>query len=120
MIDPTVLEDIAAERVRQDETHDNEHDPLLQRALPVWVTVLTEEVGEFAQSVLELRYRIARIDALGKQLSETASPGTRAMMAFEHERLLEERGAARAELVQIAAVAIAVIERIDKDPLTRE
>lgn len=58
----------------------------LQNHVPyVWLAILTEEVGEVAQEIL-------RSDFAGKSLS-----------------------AYRAELVQVAAVAVAAIQNLDRD-----
>ncbi|PHM51724.1 MazG-like family protein [Xenorhabdus sp. KK7.4] len=72
--------DVTAEMGRQDEKWGANRDlsPF------VWLTILTEEVGEFAQAVLH--------DEFG---------GSHA-------------GTARAELVQVAAVALQIIEMYDR------
>ena len=61
---------------------------------PVWQTVLSEEVGELAQAIL--RYREA--------VEDPALHGLRATRLHEM----------RAEAVQVAAVAAALIEHIDE------
>lgn len=87
--------DIAEERQSQDAKWGTQrHD------FPVWQTVLTEEVGELAQAIL--RYRQADFDA------------------SLHPLLTTLLGEMRAEAVQIAAVAVAMIEHIDEDVRLRE
>lgn len=61
---------------------------------PVWQTVLTEEVGEVAEAIL--RHREAVADPTLRPLLNT---------------LL---GDLRAEIVQVAAVAVSMIEHIDE------
>jgi hypothetical protein len=79
------IQAIEAERARQDALWGvQDHD------LTVWSTILSEETGEFAHEVLELR--------------ATDWPAVR-------EVRLER---ARDELVQVAAVALAAIEAIDR------
>lgn len=81
----TIWADICAERARQRELWDRDHDfgygdcSSLEVPLPVKVTVLLEEVGEVARAILEQK----------------------------PEDL-------RSELVQVAAVAVAMIEAVDR------
>lgn len=83
--DGGVLNEVAAERDRQDaKWGEQNHD------LPVWITVLAEEIGEAAQEVLAAR-------------------------AGERPAMLR----CRAELVQVAAVAVAAIEYIDRSTTRR-
>jgi len=72
--------DISMERERQDSKWGNQSE----LPDPVWLTVLTEEVGEAAQEVL---------------------------LATSHDA---SRIGLRAELIQVAAVAVAWIEAIDR------
>jgi NTP pyrophosphatase (non-canonical NTP hydrolase) len=76
-----IYADIAAERGRQHQKWGTQrHD------FPVWITVLSEEVGEVSQAILQYR--------------QVAS-----------DRRLK---AMREEAVQVAAVAVAMIEHIDE------
>jgi len=55
-----------------------------------WIAILTEEVGEASKSALEAHFRKCYRDA-------------------------EELGNYRAELIQVAAVAVAMIESLDRN-----
>ncbi len=79
------LQEIILERKRQDaKWGEQNHSP------HVWLTILTEEVGEFAQATLAANFGTAR-------LQPTA---------------LEDM---RREVIHIAAVAVAIAECIDRD-----
>jgi hypothetical protein len=96
------LADTFAERQRQHEKWGvQRHD------WPVWITVLTEEVGELSQQILAFRARWFEYhDLLDPDLVD------------QHDynaEMGEIRARMRAEAVQVAAVAIALIEHID-DP----
>lgn len=81
---------IVAERARQDaKWGPQHHDPVY------WVGILAEEMGEVAKEAIELRPLAER--------SERAVDSSLARL--------------RAELVQLAAVAVAAIEDIDSTPL---
>lgn len=80
------LEDIGIERVRQDQKWG-----VQRHGFPVWLTVLMEEVGELAHETLLFRERSGHA-------------------ALERESL----ELMRAEAVQVAAVAVAMIEQIDE------
>lgn len=79
-----VLEDVRDERHAQDEKWGEQN-----HALPIWHLVLAEEVGEVAEAILE----------------------GRASGNYSRERHIQD---IREELVQVAAVAVAVIEYIDR------
>lgn len=64
---------------------------------PVWVTILTEETGEFAQAVLKAR-----------EAAYEASDD------YEGPQSLAWLGQQRAEAVQCAAVAVAIVEHLDE------
>ena len=64
-----------------------------RHSFPVWTAVLMEEVGEFAQAVLKGR-------------EEALSRNTRIPRSW----LLKQR----AEAVQVAAVAVAIVEHLDE------
>lgn len=80
MISPDIINDIRAERIKQYAKW-GDQSSLLDF---IWSTILTEEVGEAAQAVMDNH--------------------------FEGEHA----GTLRMELVQVAAVAVAWIEAIDK------
>jgi NTP pyrophosphatase (non-canonical NTP hydrolase) len=77
------LESVYAERQRQDAKWGSQRD----LSDPVWLAILTEEVGESAQEVL------------------TRIPG--------NEEAGKGHGDLREELVQVAAVAVAWVEALD-------
>ncbi len=79
-------EDVAAERARQDEQWGPQnHAPVL------WMAVIAEEVGEAAQQAVKARFTLGDDNDEMRHLWEY-----------------------RAELVQVAAVAIAAIEAWDR------
>lgn len=81
---------ISAERARQDRQFGGQHhDPVY------WVGILTEEMGEVAREAIELRPFAER----GQRTAD------------------ESLARLRAELVQLAAVAVAAIEDIDSIPI---
>jgi NTP pyrophosphatase (non-canonical NTP hydrolase) len=82
-----VLFEVETERMRQDakwgeQNHSNE----------LWMAILTEEVGEAAQALLDSRYKVVN--------PARYTPDVDAHL--------------REELVQVAAVAVAWIEAIDR------
>ena len=85
-----VLDEVAIERMRQDAKWGQQnHDPF------VWNTILLEEVGEAAKEILEGHF-------------------------VESSFARNKRGyyqTARTELVQVAAVAVAMIESLDRNEL---
>lgn len=84
------LVDVAEERRRQHAQWGTQrHD------WPVWITVLSEEVGELAQEVLRRR----EDERLGR----------------EEQIRITILGEMRAEAVQAAAVLVAMIEHIDEE-----
>lgn len=80
-----VLFEVSEERKRQDDKHGHDRD----HGLEVWLAILTEEVGEVAKALLELR-TARRTQPLSVRL----------------DRLVE----LDKELVQVAAVAVAMSE----------
>lgn len=80
-----ILSDIDNERLRQLEKWGVQRHPA-----PVWMTILTEEVGEAARAIMDHTY-------------EKVKPSR-----------VENPGDLRAELVQVAAVAVAWIEDLDR------
>lgn len=88
----TVLRDVEMERVRQDEKWgQQDHSP------SGWLVVLMEEVGEAAQQVA-----MGFVDPL---------PEPREALRRTHVRHL------RRELIQVAAVAVAAVESLDRNEL---
>lgn len=92
-----VYAQVAEERVRQDQKWgEQNHDPF------VWFTILGEEYGEACQEALSLRFWKPGPDWTGQAGSATE------YRDHLHDRL-------RAELVQVAAVAISFIECLDRE-----
>jgi hypothetical protein len=87
----TVLEEVLAERVRQDARWGvQNHDP------SVWLMILGEEVGEAVKAALE------------------AWADDSCYSSYPHLREY------RRELLQVAAVAVAMAESVDRNELRRE
>jgi len=83
------LDSVIAERVRQDKKWgEQNHDPF------TYATILMEEVGEFCQEALRMRYE-------GQRAPHSA-------LSVEYRTRLRE------EAVQVAAVALAIVENIDR------
>lgn len=78
-----VLVDVAGERDAQDEKWG-----VQEHAFTVWLTILTEEVGEVARAALEYRFEPGPSTSTARRIRE--------------------------ELVQTAAVAVAAIEDLDR------
>lgn len=98
-----VLNDILQERQRQhDKWGTQRHD------FPVWLTVLGEEVGELAEAILTMR----RIEA-----ETPLVVGANADRLMREHRDSSQRRClrhVRDEAIQVAAVAVAMIEHIDE------
>lgn len=80
----SAIQDILTERKRQDAMWGQQDHGLL-----LWNTILAEEFGEFARHVYEAQYA-------------------------EDEEVAEALHDARVEIVQVAAVAVAIIESMDR------
>jgi phage gp37-like protein len=103
-----VLDEIATERARQDSKFGAQnHDPA------TWVVILGEEYGEACKEVCEARF--ALVDAAVATGDEAY--GLAAQLQAAHLRRLKR---ARTELVQVAAVAVAMIESLDRNELGRQ
>ena len=90
-----VLAEILAERQRQDaKWGQQDHDP------STWLMVLAEEVGEANQAVFETLF--PRFD------KRAAQRGPRTLAEY------------RQELIQVAAVAVAAIESLDRQEQSSE
>ena len=88
-----VLDEVRAERARQDaKWGEQNHRPF------TYLTVLMEEVGEAAQAALSLTYGGNDLPGAGRDEEY------RAVRAHDY----------RSEMVQVAAVAIAMIEALDR------
>lgn len=83
-----ILDEIQAERIKQDEKWGLQNHPPRD-----WCMILGEEVGEVNKAALEAYF---------------------SKYYFNKEKSLQEY---RAELVQVAAVAVAMIESLDRNEL---
>lgn len=89
----TVFTDVLAERHRQDDKWGQQnHDPI------TWLAILGEEVGEASQHALTARFH------------QVSPPGAGSAEEFRQHAL----GRFRAEMVQVAAVALAIVECMDR------
>jgi len=89
------LQSVLAERQRQDEKWgEQNHDPF------TYLVILIEEVGEFAQDALQYRF--------GK---DSGLPG--AGSAEENQQ--HQRDRMKEESIHVAAVALAIVECLDRD-----
>lgn len=74
----SVLDRVRQERERQDaKWGEQNHDPFL------WLTILTEEVGEAAQAALKARFSGQSIDAYRDELIQVAAVAVAAMESLE-------------------------------------
>jgi len=89
------LQAILIERNRQDRLWgDQDHDPF------TYLAILIEEVGEFAKEALTLRFETSK-----------ATMGQAGSTAEYEKSVLEDM---RVEAVQVAAVALAIVECLDR------
>lgn len=99
------IDAIIAERNRQEKKWgEQNHDPF------TYLAILTEEVGEFSQQALWLRF--------SKESEHNPGAGT-------YQEYVEHlRGEMKKEAVQVAAVAMAIVECLERDkwawPITKE
>ncbi len=89
-----VLSDILDERVRQDDKWGvQDHDQM------IWLGILAEEFGEAAKEINELHFR----------------PGDEVHIDDSHPCKVHRVQKVREELIQVAAVAVAMIESLDRN-----
>ena len=88
-----ILDDIQKERQRQTEKWGEQNN-----SYPKWISILTEEVGEAAKEANDYEYLLDKIN----------NP------TFDSVLLNQTLINLREELVQVAAVAVQIIEEIDK------
>lgn len=87
--DQFVLWEVAQERLRQEKLWGEQNHTQM-----IWLGILAEEFGEAAQQINELHFRAQHLtDCLPK----------------------ERRQLVRDELIQVAAVAVAMIESLDRN-----
>lgn len=75
-----VLDDIKRERQRQDAKWGEQNHPN-----EVWLAILTEEVGEYAESILHRRFGGPRATYRYVELTQIAAVAVAAMEAIERE-----------------------------------
>lgn len=103
--------DIALESVKQERDEQHLKWGTQRHDWPVWLTVLAEEVGELAQAILCFR----SFDALiGPDVGQSVDPLVAASDRINVQQRRIELLNCRAEAVQVAAVAVAMIEHIDE------
>lgn len=96
-----VLGEVDRERRRQDAKWGEQN-----HAATVWLTVLTEEVGELAEAILE--HRAAQRGSVNKRIFEAMAAGVL------DDPVKHWHTAMREEAVQVAAVAAAIVEWLDR------
>ena len=87
------LQDVRDERQRQTEKWGEQNN-----SYPKWISILTEEVGEAAKEANDYEYLLDKINK----------------PTFDSVLLNQTLIDLREELVQVAAVAVQIIEKIDK------
>jgi hypothetical protein len=107
-----IYRDIATERQRQqDKWGTQRHDTIPAAAFPVWVVILSEEVGELSERVLQYRqYQINSVESIRNPSDLTQALDT---INRRESRLALQR--MRDEAIQCAAVAVSMIEHIDEE-----
>jgi NTP pyrophosphatase (non-canonical NTP hydrolase) len=93
-----IIENITRERARQDAKWGEQNHPPQD-----WLAILMEEVGEFARAHMEVYY----VQPLPPNASAEAVASWRAAVDAKRRHVREE-------LVQVAAVAVAMIECCDR------
>ncbi len=94
-----IIADITAERARQDAKFGEQNHPPQD-----WLAILMEEVGEFAKAHMEVYYHAAPEPGMSAEAIATMKAGFDA-----------KRRHVREELVQVAAVAVAMLECCDRN-----
>lgn len=94
-----IIQDITQERARQDAKFGEQNHPPQD-----WLAILLEEVGEFARAHMEVYY----IQPLPEGASAEAAASWRADVDAKRRHVREE-------LVQVAAVAVAMLESCDRN-----
>jgi hypothetical protein len=97
--------DTALESVKQEREEQHLKWGTQRHDWSVWLTVLAEEQGELAQQILAFRARWFAYH-------ENPFPTLQEQERFTND-MMEIRGLMRTEAVQVAAVAVALIEHID-------
>ncbi|MGB0428949.1 MAG: hypothetical protein ACPGLV_00650 [Bacteroidia bacterium] len=93
----SILEEIKQERVRQNQKFgEQNHKPI------EWIAILSEEVGEAAKEALDHHFEYPEKTESGKQECNTE---------LQAQRLKDYRK----ELIQVAAVAVQMIECLDRN-----
>lgn len=96
----TIYEEIQDERTRQNEKWGE------QNHLPIeWIAILTEEVGEASKEALDHHFINGLGDSYGLDCSDKAKS------IIQQERMKKYRK----EIIQVAAVAVQMIECLDRN-----
>lgn len=99
-IGANIFRDIFAERVRQDDKWGQQNHTQM-----IWLGILAEEFGEAAKEVNELHFRPGSI----------TEQNSVAYQIEPHDSIHTQRVRIRTELIQVAAVAVAMIESLDRN-----
>jgi len=92
-----ILDEVMQERSRQDEKFGEQNHNTV-----AWMAILTEEVGESAKEACEVYFN-QRLRFRNKEVGEIYSIGLKNL---------------REELIQVAAVAVAFVESLDRNELS--
>jgi len=91
-----VVKDVEAERIRQNNKWGEQHHHPIE-----WLAILMEEVGEASKEIVDWNF------------GNKSDDGTKFDKTIQDLRIADYR----TEMVQVAAVAIQMIEDLDKNPL---
>lgn len=94
----TVYEDVIRERARQDEKWGKQNHIQM-----IWLGILMEEVGEAAKEINEFHFRPGPLYAHNDPRNHTEDTRDK------------QRSRIREELVQVAAVAIAAVQSLERN-----
>jgi len=92
-----VLDEVLQERAKQDDKFGQQNHNTV-----AWMAILTEEVGESAKEACEVYFK-QRLRFKNKEVGELYSAGLKNL---------------REELIQVAAVAVAFVESLDRNELS--
>lgn len=104
MINYSVLNEVGDERFRQDKKWGVQNHSQM-----VWLGILAEEFGEAAKEVNELHFRPGIIDRPPMMFGGPQHPD------YFKPFISDQRRQLRDELIQVAAVAVAMIESLDRN-----
>ncbi|MGB1207545.1 MAG: hypothetical protein ACPG5B_17985 [Chitinophagales bacterium] len=97
-----ILAKVVAERQKQDaKWGEQNHNPI------EWSAILTEECGEVAKEALEYHFYTKK---------DSEQLATKTLSDWQKEKLSKYR----TELIQVAAVAVAMLESLERNELSEE